>query len=800
MRRSTGTAGEQRELCVTTDQGTGIDRDERAGGVGGGDEDKGPIITRLWVQLAALVFFVGFTILGFLAVRTYQVTPPIPDEVITENGVVVFTGDDIMAGQGVFVANGLMEYGSIFGHGAYLGPDYTAEYLHRAAVEVLGRKSGPGAGDEVAAEFKQNTYDPSTGQMTLTLDQAAAFDSAREYYGGFFGDPTTVNALRPNMISDPEDIKKLTAFFAWTAWAAAAERPGADYSYTNNWPPEELVRNTPTAPVLIWSALSLMSLIGGIGILMAIFGRWENQVGWQSAKGQPIRLRRPDDVSLTPSQRATVFLFTVMAALFLIQTLVGGAAQHYRASPSTFYGLDLAVLLPFNLARTWHLQLAILWVATSFLAAGIFLAPMISGREPRKQHWLVYGLLGALGIVVVGSLIGEFAGIHGVTTGVAQFFANQGFEYLDLGRFWQILLTVGLFFWVVILWRTLRKRLQSDKRIDLPWIFFFAALMIPACYAVGLLVRTGSSFSINDFWRFFVVHLWVEQFLELFTTVMVAVIFVVLGVTSKKLAVRLIFLDVIIYSIGGIAGTMHHVYFSGQAQEFMAVGAVFSALEVMPLTFLTVEAWRFIRLGRNRLEPDAKPFMHKWALMFFIAVGFWNFVGAGIMGFLINLPVVSYYEIGTALTANHAHAAFLGVYGMMAAGLALFCLRYIIPEKSWSERAAKLSFWSMNIGLVWMVVTSLFPLGIMQMFRSVSQGYWSARSAEFLQGSAQRVIEWLRLPGDVVIILGGALPLLWICWLGIRGFFATDPTDNPTDQLYEDAEPSSDRPSERVSA
>ena len=214
----------------------------------------------------------------------------------------------------------------------------------------------------------------------------------------------------------------------------------------------------------------------------------------------------------------------------------------------------------------------------------------------------------------------------------------------------------------------------------MPWLFFFSALSIPAFYAVGLLARTDSHFTTTDFWRFWVVHLWVEDFLELFTTIMVAYIFVLLGVVHERVALKVIYLDILLYSAGGVVGTMHHVYFSGEPSIHMALGAFFSAAEVIPLTFLTLEAWSFLQLGAQQNTCRAAV-PHFWAVMFLAAVGFWNFLGAGIFGFLVNLPIVSYYEIGTALTANHAHAAMMGVYGMLAVGLALFCLRYMIPEK-----------------------------------------------------------------------------------------------------------------------
>jgi nitric oxide reductase subunit B len=170
--------------------------------------------------------------------------------------------------------------------------------------------------------------------------------------------------------------------------------------------------------------------------------------------------------------------------------------------------------------------------------------------------------------------------------------------------------------------------------------------------------------------------------------------------------------------------------------------------------------------------------------MFLVAVGFWNFLGAGIFGFLINLPIVSYYEIGTALTANHGHAAMMGVYGMLAVGLATFCLRYLIPAERWPERAAKVSFWSLNIGLAWMCFADLFPLGLIQLYKSVSAGYFQARTLSFLTNPTNTLIEWIRFPGDLLFILGGVLPLLWICWIGVRHRVKRTTIDEPEEILF----------------
>jgi nitric oxide reductase subunit B len=684
----------------------------------------------------------------------------------------------------------LMEYGSAFGHGAYLGPDYTADYLRRSANlvrESHGGQASDAAARKTIGDMRSNRYDAKTGTLTFSAAEAGAFRKLVLYYTRFFSDSKSEHGLRPEAITNRTQLRQLTAFFAWTAWAAAAKRPGHNYSYTNNWPSEPRVGNKPTANVIVWSVLSLIALLGGIGVLFGAFGRWGRALGWQGREQATLSFRSPGDVALTPAQRATAWFFFVMAALFLIQTLVGAAAQHYRAELTSFFGFDLARWFPYNLMRTWHVQLAIFWVATSFVAAGIFLAPMIARREPKHQDKLAFGLLGALAVVVFGTLIGSYLALHGVVQSVAtNWFGLQGFEYLDLARLWQILLTVGLIGWVFMLWRVLRRRLASEHPGNMPWLFFLAACAIPAFYAVGLLARTGDNFTTTEFWRFWVVHLWVEDFLELFTTVMVAYMFVLLGVVRERIALTVVFLDIVLYSVGGVIGTMHHLYFSGEPAEHMALGAFFSAAEVIPLTFLTVEAWSFLQLGAAQESRSQTPFPHRWAVMFLVAVGFWNFLGAGIFGFLINLPIVSYYEIGTALTANHGHAAMMGVYGMLALGLAMFCLRYLIPADKWPEKWARISFWATNLGLAWMCFATLLPLGILQLYQSVNKGYFEARELKFLTNHTNAIIEWLRLPGDLVFIVGGALPTLYIAYLGIRHTVKQVTLEEPDDILFTD--------------
>ncbi len=430
------------------------------------------LVSKVWLQATLLTFLVGFAILGYLALRVYEDHPPVPGRVVSENGEVLSTSDDIRTGQELFLTYGLMQYGSIYGHGAYLGPDFTADYLHRQALEMARiYGGGPVAEDRVSRELRQNRYDSATDTLVWNQAQVSAFGALCQHYDAEILDrgKSGGGGLGPHAVKDPTERRRILAFIAWTSWTAVARRPGLPHSYTNNWPPESLVGNHLTEEAVVWSALSIIALLGGTGLLLALFGRYSGVVGWHATAERKLRFRPPSEVLLTTGQRSTAWYFAIVALLFLLQTLLGGATVHYHAESGGFFGIDLPKYLPYNLTRTWHLQLGLFFVVASFLAAGIFLVPLIAGREPRGQGKLSFGLLGALVVVVVGSLLGEAASYKGWLQGSSRaFYGAQGWEYLDLGRLWQILLIVGLVLWCVILFRGLRDPLKREGVGSLP--------------------------------------------------------------------------------------------------------------------------------------------------------------------------------------------------------------------------------------------------------------------------------------------------------------------------------------------
>ena len=725
---------------------------------------------KLWIALA-LVLVISFAVLGGVGVKVLNSAPPIPSQVLTSDGRVLFDGATIQNGQGVWQSIGGQEVGTIWGHGSYVAPDWSADWLHRECTFILdlwAAKSGAASYEALGPEqqaalqarlrliMRTNTYDAASGRITVDPTRAEAFDELRRYYSNVFSNGRSEYAIPQGALSDPVKLREMSAFFWWTAWAASTDRPGSNVTYTQNWPHEPLIGNEPTGGAIVWSVASFILLLAGVGGMVWYFASQPRTVEEELLpENDPLLGLRP-----TPSQRATVKYFFVVAALWVVQVALGAITAHYGVEGSGFYGIPLDRWLPYSVARTWHLQLGLFWIATSWLATGLYVAPAVSGAEPKGQRLGVNLLFVALVLVVVGSLAGEWMGIEHKLGNLWFWFGTQGYEYVDLGRFWQILLFVGLVFWLWLMWRALKPALaRRDQNYSLLLMFVVSSIAIPLFYAAGLMYGERSNLVTAEYWRWWVVHLWVEGFFEVFATVVIAFLLTRLKLLSVPTATRAVLFSTIVFLSGGIIGTFHHLYFAGTPNIVLGLGAVFSAMEVVPLVLIGFEAWENIRLARSR-EQHVWVAAYKWPIYFFVAVAFWNFVGAGLFGFLINPPIALYYMQGLNTTPVHGHTALFGVYGMLGLGLMLFCLRALRPGKAWKDAPLSMAFWAINIGLALMVLLSMLPIGLMQTWASVEYGTWFARSAEFLHSGHMNELRWMRMIGDTIFSLG-ALILGW---------------------------------------
>jgi nitric oxide reductase subunit B len=738
---------------------------------------------RLWIVLAA-VLVASFTTLGFVGREIYQVAPPVPTAVRTADGRTLYTDADVQTGREVWQSIGGQQLGSVLGHGAYVAPDWTADALHREALAMLDARAQRLHGREYAklspaqqaslqgelqVELKSNTYDPSTGVVTVSADRAAAYAALARHYDALFGSDPALHpsrehyAMKENTISDPARRTAIVAFFHWTAWQAVTNRPESNVTYSSNWPADALVGNRPTGAAFMWTIISVLMLIAGVGALA-----WHHAA---TAHEEPLTVPATDplkSIVATPSMKAVAKYFWVVAALFLAQVGLGGITAHYAVEGQSFYGLNLSEMLPYSVTRTWHTQLAVFWIATAWLATGLYIAPAISGHEPKFQRLGVNFLFVCLLIIVVGGLGGQWFGVM-QKLGYAQnfWFGHQGWEYVDLGRFWQIFLFIGLMLWLTLVGRALLPALkQQGEHRTLTWLLFLSTIAIGLFYGAGLMWGRHTALAIVEYWRWWVVHLWVEGFFEVFATAVIAFLFSRLGLVRARTATTGVLFATIVFLTGGVLGTLHHLYFTGTPTSVIALGAAFSALEIVPLALIGFEAFDTYRKSQTPGWVQA----YRWPILFFVAVSFWNLVGAGLFGFLINPPLSLYYMQGLNTTALHGHTALFGVYGMLGIGLMLFTLRGLRPRAVWNDKLLSTVFWSLNVGLALMALLSLAPVGLTQVYASVTEGFWYARSEAFLQQPLIQLLVWLRMPGDVVFAVG-CTALAWFVlrlWIAPR--------------------------------
>ena len=731
----------------------------------------------LWRWLG-FIFILSFGALGYLGWEIYLTAPPIPKAVVSTAGDVIFTGEQVQRGQQAWLSSGGQQQGSVWGHGAYVAPDWSADWLHREATalqnlrtqELQKTKVGLGTADRGAIdaalqeEMRRNTYDASSGVITVSEGRATAIREVARHYEGLFGDDASLDKLRDQYamtegtLPDRADRQALTAFFFWTSWAATTDRPGeTQLSYTSNWPYEPLVGNKMTDSAAIWSMVSIVLLLGAIAAMLWLHGGVKHEAQAQAPKTDPLL-----GAVATPSMKATRKYFFAVIGLMLLQIGMGVVTAHYAVEGQSFFGLPLAQILPYVVSRTVHTQVGIFWIATAWLATGLYIAPLLSGREPKLQKLGVDVLFWALIAIVVGSTATGWLGTlqhRGVD--FSFWLGNQGLEYTSMGRVWQLLLFVGLLFWVFLLGRALWPALMkpSESR-GLIAMVFLSATCIGGFYSTSLAWGQHTHYSMVEYWRWWLVHLWVEGFFEVFATAVVALIFTRLGLVRTESANRAIIAETIVFLFGGILGTLHHLYFTGTPTSIIAVGAVFSALEVVPLTLIGLEALQTYQ--RSRAMPWLAAY--KWPVMCFVAVGFWNTVGAGLLGFAINPPASLYYVQGLNMTAAHGHAALFGVYGMLGVGLMLFCLRGLYARSLHADQLLKPAFWGMNIGLAMMVFLSLLPAGIYQAWASVSKGLWYARSPEIVHSKVMETLVWMRVPGDLLFAIGA----VFLAWYALR--------------------------------
>jgi nitric oxide reductase subunit B len=733
-----------------------------------------------WIPLL-IIFTISIAGVIMMGIHTYTEAPPLPSYVSSKNEI-VFSKDDILQGQAVFQKYALMEYGSMFGDGANRGPDFTAEALHyvsqymndyyqqenegKANAEILKK----GAAEEVKSEIKNNKFNKENNTVSLTDAQTFAAKGLIQFYEQKFTNPSSEGAFKPSgYITDKDEIKSLTAFLFWGAWVCGVERPGEQYSYTHNWPYDPVAGNTPSSAIILWSILGSMALIFGLGLDLYYHGKLEKIESYTNPGKAQLFMTKGEIERFQPDaiQKSTYKFFYVAILLFAVQVFAGILTVHDFIGFVNFFGYNISEWLPITVTRSWHVQLSLLWISACWIGASFFMMSLVSPRQKKSQLSLINTIFWLTVLLVAGSFAGLFLGPKGVIGKNWYWFGHQGWEYVEMGKVWQIILAVVFVFWAITLYRGIKPVMKLKQPWALPNWLVYTTFSIILLFVSGFIATPKTNFVIADFWRWMVVHMWAEAFFEVFTTVLIGYFMVMMGLVSKQAVIRVIYLATLLFLGSGLLGISHNFYWNGKPVFTMALGSVFSTLQVIPLVLLTLEAFRFSKLPSVLENENKRSVSHQnrfgfsEVFLFLVGVNFWNFFGAGVLGFIINLPIANYYEHGTYLTVNHAHAALMGVYGNLALATVLFCCQLLFKPEWWKPKVIRTAFWSINVGLLLMVILDLFPAGIYQ-FKSVTEhGLWFARSSAFVESTGFQTLTWLRIIGGALFTLGGVVPLVW---------------------------------------
>jgi nitric oxide reductase subunit B len=669
--------------------------------------------------------------------------------------------------------------------GAYCGEDYTASNLVRLSTLTEGYLAEDRAGkllsqlapedqQAVKAIMQKELQEIDLTQATVSLPGAVAraIPALR--------DAIVASLLRHDFAKgwtqayslDPQAAAQTADFLIYSSITTVARRPGGLASWTQNWPYEPLVGNTPTTSTFEWTWISFCFTFFAFGVVLFVYERYLNTP--DEAPMDPVLT---EFRALTPSQRRIGKYFLVVAGVLLLQILAGSIMAHYYTDRSSFYGIPVDRFLPFNFLRDVHIQSPIVWIGVSWIGAALFLAPAISRAEAKGQAWLVDALFWVTVFIVVGALAGNYLDIMGYVKKGWFWFGQQGLSYIQLGRAWQIGFFGGLAIWSVLVFRALwpgrEARASASRafwtgRIRLEHLLWASTVNIALLYACGMVPLTGveKSFTISDFWRWWVVHLWVEQSFEFFAAAISAYLLMALGLVSRQLAERSVYFELILIFLGGVLGTGHHMYWAGEPGLWVPLGSMFSFIEVLPLLLLVIDA-----IQHHRLINKVGEFKYGLAYLYIIGAAFWNFVGAGVFGGgTLNAPLVNYYEHATFLTLNHAHTALFGAFGLLGLGLVYFCLRYAAGEEyEFSEKAGRWAFWLYNGGLILWIALNFFPIGWPQLAAVYEHGLAYARSQAFYDTTL--FWQWMRMPGDIVFA-AGALLMTWDFLVKLRPFIS----------------------------
>lgn len=685
--------------------------------------------------------------------------PPLPKEVKSASGELLYTYDDIVAGKGYFQQFDLMDYGTMLGMGAYMGPDFTTEFFHKRA-EFLYEKFAQN-------EFNKSAKELSAEQLAVVkVKTIADFNATRLAESGVVYSDVSAEAYKSNVkyITDflvngnhekawrgkvvkPDEAAKIAAFFDWSQLVASTKRDGKEYTWSNNWPKEPMIDQDikwESHLVSLWEWLLLWP-----ATILVIYLSYEYLLK-ERKDGE--KLEEPLVVTkLFPSQEKLLKYVPIVALFSLLQLILGGYLAHIYADPTDNFFISQDIL-PFNIVRALHLNLAIVWVAIGWLVGGLLIAPLVANKDLRFPR-LVDVLWVALIVVGAGGLIGIYMGANGMLRESWFWLGNEGREYLELGRIWDIGLVVGLVLWFGMVFSTIRQAKENNILIG---TIIWSAFGIATLYMAGMapVHKIIPNFTVDDYYRWWVVHLWVELTFELFAAGVIAYLSVSLGLVKRSIAEKIMLFELFLVMLTGTLGVGHHYWWQGTDSYWIALGGLFSALEPLPLVILMIEAMK----EQKHIKSMGREFLWSTPFLWLAGSAFLNWLGAGWLGMVINTPTIGYYSHGTYLIMPHGHVALLGAFGYISYAFIYMTARANALAKNleWNETLSKWGFWLLTIGVIAYAIPTLI-IGFHQTQIAYESGYYATRTREVLE--AMKGWMWIRILPDGMMIVGGAIIL-----------------------------------------
>lgn len=710
------------------------------------------LYTSFWfiaiIMVSALIYFTA---------NLQKEVPPIPKEVKSVGGELLYTYDDVVEGKGYFQEFDLMDWGTMLGMGAYMGPDFSTDFMHYRAEflydfygkEIYGKLNKDltaierGAVKErVKEDMKKQTHLLET-TTTYTDASALAYHKNVDYLVNILvnGDPQ--RAFKGGIIR-VEEAKKIACFVDWAQLVASSNRTGTNRTWSNNWPPEPMLDqdvNFNAHKVSLWEFLILWTFT-----ILVIFLSYEYL--FKKEEGEVLE----PAIKITKmfkSQTKLLKYIPIVALLFVVQLILGGYLAHLYTNPTEDFILSQNIL-PFNIIRSMHTQIAILWVAVGWLVGGLLIAPWVANKD-HKFPWLVDVLWIALLVVAVGSIAGLYLGATGQMRDTWFWLGNEGRELINLGRVWDIGLVIGLVFWFLLILSLIRKAATNNPLVG---TIIWSAFGIATLYIAGMMPihKIMPNYTVDDYYRWWVIHLWVELTFELFAAGVIAFFTVTIGLISQKTAVRVMFFELFLIMMSGTLGVGHHYFWQGLDEYWIAIGGIFSALEPLPLALMLVEAMKNYREKMHLGEE----MQFKTPFMWLAGSAILNWIGAGFLGMVINTPTISYYSHGTYLIMPHGHVALLGAFGYVSIAFLYMTSRANSLAKGtiWNDKLSKWGFWILTIGTLLYAIPTLI-IGMEQTRIAHDLGYFAARQHEVLQG--MKFWMWVRTLPDGMMILGGVI-------------------------------------------